>query len=129
MQGTSGIPAAGNASTANDLCGATVNGNVQVQNNGAGAPFDIGAAPDCATPLSIGGNLQVQDNAAAVKVGPAANGVGNVAHGNIQVQGNTGGGSLGANAAGGNCQLQGNSPGIVGSSNTARGNNSCNRTA
>jgi hypothetical protein len=130
VQGTSGTPAAGTASTANDLCGATVDGNVQVQNNGAGAPFDIGAAPDCATPLTVGGNLQVQNNAAAVVIGPAGNGVGNsVAHGNIQVQGNTAGGSLGDNAAGGNCQLQNNTPGIAGSSNTAGGNNSCNRTA
>jgi hypothetical protein len=129
VQGTSGTPAAGAASMANDLCGATVDGNVQVQSNGAHAPFDIGAAPDCSAPLSVGGNLQVQGNAGPLAIGPAANGLGNVAHGNIQVTGNTGGGSLGDNAAGGNCQLQDDRPGIVGSSNTARGNNGCDVTA
>ena len=62
-------------------------------------------------------------------IGPAENGQGNAVHGNIQVNNNTGGGSLQDNSAGGNCQLQNDSPGIVGSSNTAQGNNSCNVTA
>jgi hypothetical protein len=122
-------PAIGDSSTANDLCGATVNGNIEVQSSSANAPFDIGASPDCATPLSIGGNLQVQNNAGEVLIGPAGNGHGNAVHGNIQVNNNTGGGSLQNNSAGGNCQLQGDKPGIVGSSNIAAGSNSCNVTA
>lgn len=128
VQQTTGTPTAG-ASSVNDLCGASVGGNVQVQNNDAAAPFAIGAAPDCTTPLSIGGNLQVQNNAGAVTIGPAGNGQGNAAHGNIQVNNNTGGGSLKDNSAGGNCQLQDNNPGIAGASNTARGHDSCNATA
>ena len=125
----------GDGSTANDLCGATVGGNVQVQNNGPGAPFDIGAAPDCTTPLTVGGNLQVQNNAGKLSI------AGNMVHNNIQVHDNTGGGTLTGNSAGGNCQLQNDHPGIVGSSNTATGapgpppppgppaHNTCNATA
>ena len=129
VQGTTGTPDAGTTSTANDLCGATVAGNVQVQGNGADAPFAIGAASDCATALSIGGKLQVQGNAGQVEIGPAANGQGDTARGNIQVSGNTGGGTLVAASAGGSCQLQGDTPGIAGSGNTAAGHNSCNATA
>ena len=129
VQGTTGTPDAGNASTVNDLCGATVDGNVQVQGNGPNAPLAIGAAPDCATALSIGGNLQVQGNAGQVTIGPAANGWGDTARGNILVIGNTGGGSLAGDSAGGNCLLQSNTPGITGSGNTAAGRNTCNTTA
>ena len=128
VNGTTGRPAIADASTANDLCGAKVGGNVQVQSNSAQSPFDIGASPDCTAPLSIGGNLQVQDNAGRVAIGPATNGNGNVVQGNIQVQNNTGGGSVMDNFAGGNCELGGDAPGISGSGNTAEGHDTCNTT-
>jgi hypothetical protein len=127
VQGTTGVLSAGTTSDANELCAASVQGNVQVQGNGAGSPFDIGGA-GCSAPLTVDGNLQVQNNAANVVVGPSE-GAGNTAQGNIQVMDNTGGGSLTNNSAGGNCQLQGNAPGIVGTSNSAKGKNSCNATA
>jgi len=129
VQGTTGLPVIGDASTVNDLCGATVGGTVQVENNAATAPFDVGGIPDCSAPLSVGGDLQVQNNAGRVTIGPAEDSQGNIVHGNIQVNNNSGGGSLQYNSAGGNCQLQNDSPGIVGSSNAAQGLNSCDATA
>jgi len=129
VQQTTGTPDVGDAGTVNDLCGATVRGNVQVSGNAAGAPFDIGAAPDCAAPLTISGNLQVVNNAGQVTIGAAGNGQGNSAQGNIQVRGNTGGGSLQNNNAGGNCELASDTPGITGAGNTASGHNTCNATA
>lgn len=70
VQGLTASPSGtGDGATANDLCGLSVHGNVQVQNNGSGAPFDIGAAPDCTSGLTIGGNLQIQNNAGTVDVG------------------------------------------------------------
>ena len=62
-------------------------------------------------------------------IGPAANGQGDSARSNIQVGGNTGGGSLTDDSAGGACLLGDDTPGIVGSGNTANGYNDCNATA
>jgi Glycosyl hydrolases family 2, TIM barrel domain len=129
VQETAGAPPPGDSTTANDLCAAKVTGNVSVRDNGANAPFDIGAGPDCATPLSVGGNLQVQSNAGTLAIGPAGSGQGNSVQGNIQVTNNTGGGTLQDNSAGKNCQLGNDTPGIVGSGNSAVGNNRCNGTA
>jgi cytoskeletal protein CcmA (bactofilin family) len=131
IKGTSGTPSAsiGDGATANDVCATTIQGNVQIQNNGVGAPFDIGAAPDCNLPLTIGGNLQVQSNAGKMLIGPATNGTGNTAQGNIQVMSNTGGGSLTDNTTAGNCQLRNDVPGIVGAGNSAASQNSCNQSA
>jgi hypothetical protein len=129
VQGTTGTPVVGDASTANDLCGVAVGGNVLVDNNGARASFDVGAAPDCATPLLIAGHLDVELNGAKVAIGPAGDGSGNTAQGGIQVTGNAGGGSLTDNTTAGKCELDGNTPPIVGTSNTAAGPNSCNSTA
>ena len=63
------------------ICGATIDGNLQYQNNGA--PVTIGATSAC-TGDTMGGNLQVNGNSAAVQV------VGNTVGGNLQVQNNTG---------------------------------------
>jgi len=131
VQGLTGKPSGtGDGATANDLCNTTVGGNVQVQNNGPGAPFEIGSTPDCGAGLTIGGNLQVQNNAGEVIVGTRTT-VYNHANGNIQVQNNTGGGRLAGNSAGGDCQLQNDKPGIVGSDNSAgaKHQNTCNATA
>jgi hypothetical protein len=113
----------------NYLCSTKVGGDVHVQNNGSGAPIDIGAAPDCTSGLSAGGNLQVQNNAAEVIVGSSTPSVvSNTAKGNIKVDNNRGGGLLVDNIAGGNCKLQNNQPGITGYGNTvaAGHRNSCN---
>jgi hypothetical protein len=111
------------------LCNTHVGGNVQVLSAEPGASFDIGSGPDGATGLTIGGNLQVQDNSAQVIVGSNSS-VYNSLTGNIQLQGNTGGGNLTDNIAGGNCQLQNDQPGIVGSGNTVPAGhwNTCNTT-
>ena len=139
VQGLSGTPAWGD----NALCATTVNGDVQVQGNGAAAPIDIGNLGACTglAALKVGGNLQVVGNAAAVTIGGnAVSGnlqvqsnaakvtvTGNSAKGNIQVTGNTvGGGTLTGNRAAGSCQLQSNSPKIIGSGNTP---STCNTTA
>jgi hypothetical protein len=129
LDGTTASPTSGDASTANDLCGAAVSGNVRLAQSGAAAPFDVGAAPDCPTALSVSGNLVVEDNAGEVTIGPAQDDNGNVVRGNIQVEQNTGGGSLKDNSAGGNCDLGNDSPGIVGNGNSAAGHDDCNTTA
>lgn len=128
VQGLTSKPGPGDTTdgaTVNDLCNTSVNGDVQVQNNGAGAPFDIGGSPDCGPALTIGGNLQVHDNAGSLSI---AN---NVASKNIQVNKNTGGGTLTNNTAGGNCQLGGDHPPITGSGNSAGAGhqNQCNANA
>jgi hypothetical protein len=111
------------STSANDLCRTTVGGNVQVQNNDPGAPFDIGGAPDCTVGLSVAGNLTVQNNAASVTVGSSS--VSNTVTGNIQVHNNTGGGSMSGNVAHGACTLHNDNPPIVGSGNTP---STCNLT-
>jgi putative nucleotidyltransferase with HDIG domain len=124
VSGLTGEPPAGTA-TANELCNTTVGNDVQIQNNGAGAPFEIGSAPDCSSGLIVHGNLTVQSNAGQVVV---AN---NSVQGNLQVHNNTGGGTLSNNSAAKGCQLQSDSPSIVGSNNTvgAGQQNTCNATA
>jgi hypothetical protein len=140
IQGTTGAPPSGDGITTstppqNSLCNTLVRGNVVVQGNGAGAPFEIGGGPDCDSALSISGNLQVQDNSAELTIGgapnPTASQYSNVVQGNIQVQNNTGGSTstLTNNHAGGNCQLGDDQPGIVGQNNSAGGHNTCNQTA
>ena len=124
VQGVSGQPPAslGDGATANDLCAASVGGDVQVQANSG--PFGIGGAPDCEAPLTVAGNLQVQSNTGSVAV------AGNVVQGNIEVQSNHGGGTLTGNSSGNNCHLQNDSPPIAGSDNNAAGHdNTCNRSA
>ena len=141
VQGMTGGPSS--------LCNTTVNGNVEVHNNGWVSPIDIGNLGACAggPGLTIGGNLQVQNNSVALTVG------GNKVTGNLQVQNNAAkvtvsentvgmsiqvhnngwgfGSTLTNNSAGGSCELQNDSPPIVGSGNTAGAGktNTCNRTA
>jgi hypothetical protein len=139
ITGTTGAPPSGYAGSKatppqNYLCSTVVRGNVVVQGNGAGAPFEIGGGPDCDNGLSISGNLQVQSNSAELTIGgapnPTAGQYSDVAQGNIQVQNNTGGVStLTDNHAGGNCQLGNDQPGIAGQGNSAGGHNTCNQTA
>jgi hypothetical protein len=131
ITGTTGAPPAnlGDGATANDICGTNVAQNLLVQSNGTNAPFDIGAAPDCSAPNTVGQGMTVSGNGGKLLIGPATNGAGNSAAQQITVQSNTGGGTLTNNSTQGTCTLSGNSPGIVGSGNTAPSGNTCNRTA
>ena len=146
VQGLTGSPDGSH----NTLCNATVGGHVQVQDNGSGAPLDIGNGGDCSggLGLTISSYLQVQNNSANLTVGgnSVTNGyldvqsnkarvtvTGNSAKGNINVHDNTAGAgsTLSNNTAGGTCQLQNNNPKIVGTGNTAGPGrlNTCNRIA
>lgn len=83
------------------ICGATMHGDLQFQNNGA--PVLIGAAaPVSCAGNNIGGNLNVQNNTAATIMN------GNIVTGNIQVQNNTGATSVNGNIVTGNLQDQNN---------------------
>lgn len=106
------------------ICGTTAP-SVEVQNNGE--PVQIGGSATCAGNV-FSGNLVVQSDSGKVTVG--APGFGNTASVGIEVENNTGGGTLAANGTTGVCLLQNDSPGIVGSANTVPSGhvNTCNRT-
>ena len=107
-------------STQSSVCAAAISGNLVVTGNGT--PLMLGGS-GCPS-NAIGGSLTVQTNSGMLAIG--AVGSGNAVTDNIQVQNNTGGGTLTANSAGGFCSLSGNTPKITGSSNTAKGTNTCN---
>lgn len=102
------------------VCAATISGNLVVTGNGTPVMMGGSGCPSNA----IGGSLTVQTNSGLLTIG--AVGSGNAVTDNIQVQSNTGGGTLTGNSAGGSCSLSGNTPKITGSSNTAKGTNTCN---
>lgn len=134
----------------NQLCGSTVKGNLQFQDNGTAVLF--GAVPPTATyayPIEvgpicvgniIGGNLQVQDNSASTSV--VGNTVGgnltdqnnagptevlnDTVSGNLQVQNDTGSTSIEDDAVGGNPTDQNNAGPTQIFSNTVSGNLQCN---
>lgn len=109
------------SSTTASVCATNVGNNLQWQQNGSSGV--IGA---CGGDKVLG-NLLVQNNSGKVTIGATGTGNGNTVSGNINVSGNTGGGTITGNSANGNCQLTGDKPGIVGSSNTTgKGNNQCN---
>jgi hypothetical protein len=110
------------SNTTSSICNTTVGNNLQWQNNSS--PGLIGSCGGD----TILGNLLVQNNSGPVTIGASGNP--NVVSGNVNVSGNTGGGTITANKVTGNCQLTGDTPGIVGSANTTgKGQNSCNTTA
>jgi hypothetical protein len=110
------------SSTTSSVCYSTVGNNLQWQQNSS-----AGLIGSCGGNTVLG-NLLVQTNSGNVIIGAA--GSGNKVSGNINVSGNTGGGTITSNAASGNCQLSGDKPGIVGSANTTgKGNNQCNTGA
>jgi streptogramin lyase len=116
-----GAPAGGD----NAVCDTTVGGDVEVQDNSASSPIDVGNLGACSggPGLTVGHDLRVQDNKAQVMVG------GNHVQHDIHVQNNAGG-TLTGNSAGNDCQLQHDNPKIVGSGNSAGGHqNTCNSTA
>lgn len=122
-----GVPA---GTTQIQICGATIEGDLQYDGNAAAAT--IGAAPACAgntvrgdlqvsgnsaaTVISgntVTGNLQDEDNSAATQV------IGNTVRGNLQVQGNTGSPTeVSGNVVGNSLQCQNNAS-ISGGGNSA----------
>jgi lysophospholipase L1-like esterase len=96
------------SATQNQVCSASVSGNLTYQNSGASA--EIGAATLCHG-NTVGGDLQVGNNTAAVGI------VGNIVTGNLQVQNNTGATTVSGNNSK-TLQCQGNAT-ITGSGNTA----------
>ncbi len=83
------------------VCGATINGNLQWQNNRA--PVTIGG-PGCQG-NQVGGNLQVQNNTMPSGYsGPAATIEGNTVRGNLQSQNNTPPAVVSGNTVKGNTQ-------------------------
>jgi hypothetical protein len=107
---------------ASSVCSTTVGNNLQWQQNAS--PGLIGSCGG----NTILGNLLVQNNSGSVTIGAA--GSGNNTSGNVNVSGNTGGGTINGNTTSGNCQLTGDKPGIVGSANTTgKGQNQCNTTS
>ena len=100
----------------NQVCGTTVQGDLQFQNN-ASAVLIGSASPPCAG-NTIGGNLQVQNNTASLTI------YGNTVMGNLQVQNNTGTTLLSNNNVTKNLQC-GNNSSITGSGNSAGKNQGC----
>jgi lysophospholipase L1-like esterase len=93
------------------VCGSTVKGDLQFQNNGS--PMVIGwAAPWCAGDV-IGGNLEVHNNTASIAI------LNNTVGGNVQVQNNTASTQVFNNIVRQNLQCQSNSPATTGGGNTA----------
>jgi hypothetical protein len=93
----------------NQVCGASVSGNLTYQNSNA--PIEIGAAAMCHG-NTVGGNLQVGNNLQAVGI------VGNMVTGNLQVQNDTGATMVFSNNVAKDLQCSGNAT-ITGSGNTA----------
>lgn len=93
------------------ICGATIDGNLQYQDNAAAVT--IGAPPGCAAD-TIHGNLQVSGNSASTVIS------GNEVTGNLQVLGNTGPSTqVSGNVVGKSLQCQNNAS-IAGGGNSAR---------
>jgi hypothetical protein len=98
-------------STQIQICGATVDGNLQYQNNGA--VVTIGGDPACAG-NTIGRNLQISGNSAPAQV------IGNTVGGNLQVQNNTGPSTqVSENVVSKNLQCENNAS-ITGGGNSAQ---------
>ncbi len=92
------------------ICGATVDGNLQYLDNGA--PVTIGAASECAGD-TIGGNLQINGNDASTTIS------GNTVAGNLQVQNNTAATQVSGNMIGKTLQCESDAS-ITGGGNSAR---------
>ncbi|HWE50640.1 MAG TPA: putative Ig domain-containing protein, partial [Bryobacteraceae bacterium] len=93
----------------NQVCGTSVKGNLDFQNNGSAVQI---GGPSCAA-NSIGGNLTVQNNTAATAA------FGNSVSGNLQDQNNTAPTQIFGNTVGKNLLCQ-NNPSITGGGNTAK---------
>jgi len=109
------IPA---GSVTNQVCGSTVNGNLEFQDNGTAVL--IGAAsPAICLGNFIDGNLTIQSNTAAVSA------VGNTVKGNLTVQSNTAATVVDNNTVSGNLQDQSNTASTQVFTNVIGGNLQC----
>jgi lysophospholipase L1-like esterase len=97
------------SSVQNQICGASILGNLQYQNSNA--PIEIGASTMCSG-NTVGGNLQVVNNGGAVGI------VGNTVTGNLQVVNDSGSSTVSSNNVAKNLQCSGNKT-ITGSGNYA----------
>ena len=95
----------------NQVCGTTVHGDLQLQNNLSA--ILIGAGPIACAGNIVGGNLQVQNNSGATTI------VGNTVTGNLDDQGNTGPTQVFSNVVGNDLTCQQDSV-ITGGGNTAK---------
>ena len=93
------------------VCGSTVKGDLQFQNNGS--PVVIGSAAPWCVGNGIGGNLEVHNNTASIAI------LNNTVGGNVQVQNNTASTQVFNNVVKQDLQCQNNSPAITGGGNTA----------
>jgi hypothetical protein len=111
------------------VCSTKVNGNLQLQSNAA--VIDIGGS-SCAG-ATVGGNIVVQNSAATAISNSTANGniqvlsntgitsvTSDTASGNIQVENNTDATQVVNNSAAGNMQCTGNNASMVGNPNKAK---------
>lgn len=87
----------------NQICGTTVNGNLQFQNNGSAVLIGSSA---CAG-NTVSGNLQVTNNSASTQVD------GNNVSGNLQIQNNTAATGVFSNTVKGNLQCSGNNSALI----------------
>jgi hypothetical protein len=105
----------------NQVCGTTVNGDLQFQNNGTAVQIGS-ASPSCAG-NTIGGNLTVQNNTAAATV------IGNTVGGNLTVQNNTAATIVNGNTVTGNLQDQNNTASTQVFTDTVGGNLHCQQNS
>ena len=101
---------------ANMICGATVAGNLQFQNNGAAV--QIGYQSSCAGNV-VGGYLQVGNNSASTWL------FNNTVTGNLQDQNNAASTEIVGNSVGGNLQVQNNAASTQVSDNTVSNTLQC----
>ena len=100
IKGSLTIQSLPKSTTANQVCGSTITGNLVYQSNGA--PVLIGSGTSsCATNV-IGGSLQVTSNSAAITM------YGDKVSGSIQVQSNPGPTTINGNTVGVSVQVQSN---------------------
>jgi hypothetical protein len=99
-------------SALNQICGTTVNGNLQFQFNGTAVMI---GSPSCSG-NTVGGDLQVSGNFAATEI------YGNTVHGNLQVLSNIVASQVDNNKVSGNLQVSFNLGTTQVNSNTVRGN-------
>jgi hypothetical protein len=97
------------------ICGATVRGNVQFQNDGA--PVLIGSAsPASCAGNYIGGNLTIQNNSGSVSV------IGNAISGNLTIQNDAAATTVNDNTVTANLQIQNNAAATTVNGNIVTGN-------
>ena len=98
---------------------ATINGNLQIQDT-------TGAAQNQVCGTTVRGNLQFQNNATGVQLGSSSSScAGNTIGGNLQVQNNTGSTAIFDSTVGGNLQDQNNTAPTQVFNNTVKGNLQC----